>query len=155
MVAPSSPSPSLGVVTGEVVGSHFYVYSQPPLGSGNPGTLWRWRPALTAGPGGAANGGAYNSATANGHTAGIVIGILTGLANLYCLVALVGNAGINLVPEWAERIPLVGPWLSGAGGGGFPRGGPSGFYSANGGGGPGAAAGVGAAGGGYVAPPDL
>jgi hypothetical protein len=141
MVAPSNPSPPLGFSAGEIVGSFFYVYSQPPLGSGTPGSLWRWRPAMASVP--SSSGSGYSSALANGHTAGIVIGILIGLGNLYCLFALVGNAGVSLVPEWTGRLPVVGQYF-----GGGARGAP-GFYSSSN-------AGVNAAGpGGYAPPPDL
>ena len=145
MVAPSNPSPPrLGMATGEVVGSHFYVYNQPPLGSTDAGSLWRWRPAMAAPP--AASGG-YSAALATGHTAGIVIGILIGLGNLYILFALAGNAGASLVPEWAGRLPVVGALLGGGGGRSAP-----GFYTA---GAPAVNSAAGAAGGGYAPPPDL
>ena len=149
MVAPSSPAPAAGRVTGEVVGFHFYVYSQPPLGASTPGQLWRWRPAASAGGAPAAAGG-YSAAFAAGHTAGIVIGILTGLANLYCLGLLVAHAGVSVLPEWAERLPGVGPLLAG---GARARGAAPGFYSASGA--AASAGGVQASGGGYAPPPDL
>lgn len=142
MVAPSNPSPPLlGMATGEVVGSHFYIYNQPPLGSSDPGSLWRWRPAMAPPP--AASGGC-SAAIAAGHTAGIVIGILIGLGNLYILFALAGNAGASLLPEWAGRLPVVGAYLSAAGGG---RAAAPGFYTAS-------ASAVNTAGG-YAAPPDM
>ncbi len=132
VTAPNGPP--LGYAVAQVIGMSYFVLSQnadfprpgQPSAPPAPAALWRWRPAFGAGGGAAAASNAgYSAAVASGHTAGIVIGILTGLANLYCLVALMGNAGVNLLPEWAERIPVVGPYLAA---GGSPRKGPAGFY---------------------------
>lgn len=130
-VTPSSPSPPAinapgiyGWSVGTVVGRHFYIFHQtfvpgqgPQPGSGQ---LWRWAPSSSNG------GSGYSDATARGHTAGIVIGILIGFANLYFLVLLALNAGV--MPSCGP----VGAWCSSMCGGLSSRAkGVTGFYSSS------------------------
>jgi len=79
----------------------FYWYDNAPYNApiGTGGQLWTWTPSPFT-PGVASNsGGSYNSAIATGHTAGIVIGILIGLGNLYYLYKLAENQGIEILPS--------------------------------------------------------
>lgn len=81
------------------------------------GQLWVWSPSFGAGgrPGGGGNspaGSDINNPIIMGHTAGIVLGLLLGIANLFLLYRLAQNAGIDL----------------GCGGGGAK--GPGGYYAA-------------------------
>lgn len=124
----ANPSPSIGYrgsyVTGTFIAHHFYAfvenYDQNSQGGGQ---LWRWSPNNAALPPGMASPAPYN---ASGHTAGIVIGILVGLANLYLLWLLVGNAGVDLLPAGlAGLLPASLP--CGGGGGGAKS---AGYYSA-------------------------
>jgi hypothetical protein len=59
-------------------------------------------PTLFAGGGN--NNQGYNAAAMNaiaaGHTAGIVLGLLLGLANLYVLFRLAQNARVSFSPIW-------------------------------------------------------
>ena len=155
LVRPSSPAPyeratDFGYGTGALIGRHLYSFAQsvdPMSGEPLPGTgqLWRWAP--DAGGGGAPGGGGAgcDAATARGHTAGIVIGILLGLGNLYVLVLLAFSSGVALLPEALSSVlsglPVVGACL----GGGKPA--APGYFSSTAG-----AAGAGADGS-YMAPP--
>ena len=60
--------------------------------------MYRWTPTLFAGGGN--NNQGYNAAAMNaiaaGHTAGIVLGLLLGLANLYVLFRLAQNARVSI-----------------------------------------------------------
>ena len=148
-------APGVGRAVAEVIGMHYYVLLQenfyPPSPNNppaQPAQLWRWRPSLTFPPSGGGGAG-YDAATARGHTAGIVIGILIGLGNLYVLILLAGNAGVALLPEALSSLlsglPVVGACV----GGGKPA--VPGYYSS-------APSGAGAASSGsagYSAPPDL
>jgi hypothetical protein len=142
-VQPSSPAPfdgpprDFGYGTGAMIGRHLYSFAQvvdavtgePLAGTGQ---LWRWAPTPGGGGGGTGGGGgSATSAVVAGHTAGIVIGILVGLANLGLLVLLAQNAGVVALPA-----------LGGLACGGKPAG-AGGYYTA-------ASAGVGA--GDYAAP---
>ena len=66
----------------------------------NSGQLWRWTPGPPAGRGGggsSSNGfGGLNDPVVVGHTAGIVLGLLLGMANLYVLFRIAQNSGIDL-----------------------------------------------------------
>jgi hypothetical protein len=101
LVTSSGPSPS-GRGPSVVAGFHFYVYTQNFIpGQGvipGSGQLYRWTPTLFAGGGN--NNQGYNAAAMNaiaaGHTAGIVLGLLLGLANLYVLFRLAQNARVSI-----------------------------------------------------------
>jgi hypothetical protein len=101
-VQPSMPAPPTGSFgVGTVVGRHLYLFIHQrdnglaPIADGS-GALWRWAPAQLGPP---AAGGA--APVNSGHTAGIVIGILIGLGNLYFLVLLVQNAGVSMIPSFS------------------------------------------------------
>ena len=123
-----NPSPTVGsaniVATGTFIARHLYIYLETYTDATQStrlgGQLWRWAPntALPAPPAPPP----YNS---SGHTAGIVIGILIGLANLYYLHILVQNAGVDVLPAWAAA--LVPASLAGCMGGGKPA--APGYYS--------------------------
>jgi len=84
---------------------HFFNYIQQYDRNGivpNSGQLWRWTPIVTAGGGGGFpdRGGASGPSAIDpivmGHTAGIVLGLLLGGANLYYLYRLAQNARIDV-----------------------------------------------------------
>jgi len=122
------PAPPPGAHTGTFVANHFYMYIEPSYSPGAggggtpgiPGALWRWS-ALPAPTPSIPNNNCASS-TATGHTAGIVIGILIGLGNLYYLYKLAENQGIEILPSFISN--AVGGYLpfckSSGGGGGMP-----------------------------------
>ena len=129
---------------GVIIGRWLYVMVvTDPAVTGAPNQLWRWtfpifRPGGGGGPpgGGGGGGGASSQgeAIAVGHTWGIVIGLLIGLANLALLVVLVrGGSGGGF--SFGFSLPTS---LSA---------GPPSFYSS-------AGASASAAAGGYTAPSD-
>lgn len=131
---PSSPSPPTTAPgtngyawsVGTVVGRHLYVFEQSynrGTPSPNSGQLWRWAPSQ-GGPPASNSGGGYNAAVANGHTAGIVLGLLLGIANLYFLVLLALNAGVTIMPSCDACSGLCGGLSSRAKG-------VSGFYASS------------------------
>ncbi len=145
----ANPSPQIGFpgsfVTGTFIGHHFYVYVENYDNKNMwvSGQLWRWGPNNAALPPGVAYPTPYNP---SGHTAGIVIGILLGIANCYFLWLLLGNAGVSMVPAWVESIPYVGQYL----GGGGAKKPPTGFYTSSA-----STLNSGGGGAGYAAPPEL
>jgi hypothetical protein len=66
----------------------------------NSGQLWRWTPGPPAGRGGGGSSssgfGGLNDPIVVGHTAGIVLGLLLGMSNLYVLYRIAQNSGIDL-----------------------------------------------------------
>jgi len=133
-----NPSPSIGYggggtfavfATGTFIAHHFYAYVEtydgaPDFNHWVSGQLWRWAPNNAALPPGVAYPTPYNP---SGHTAGIVIGILLGIANLYFLWLLVGNAGVDILP--ASLTAMLPTSLSCFGGGGAK---PAGYYNSGG-----------------------
>ena len=93
------PQPQAGTRVGALmIGRWFYAMVVTNQGVPGGSQLWRWTfPAYPQGGGGGGGGGGSSSnemsstgmAIAYGHTGGIVIGILIGLANLYLLYILV------------------------------------------------------------------
>jgi hypothetical protein len=97
---------------GVIIGRWFYVMvvTDPAVTAGANNQLWRWTfPVFNGGGGGGGNNGgggnsgsgssAAGNAIATGHTVGIVIGLLLGIANLALLVAIFrGGAGGFSVP---------------------------------------------------------
>lgn len=89
---------------GCVIGRRLYYYENPPYGSdpsSASGSLYTWSPSASFTPtsGSSSNGGNYAS-TVQGHTAGIVIGILVGLSNLWLLFKLAENSGLEIFPAF-------------------------------------------------------
>ena len=119
LVAPSSPAPGLPAGAGTTIGSHFYVWTQDRASSA-PGQLWRWRPAPPSGFPQRSSSSGYTDATAAGHTAGIVLGLLLALGNLYVLARLAQNGSVDLLPGVISR--LLGMSSSSA------KAQPAGFY---------------------------
>jgi len=96
---------------GCIIGRWFYVMVvvDPAATAGANNQLWRWTfPVFNGGggggggggnSGGGTGGGGAGDAIATGHTVGIVIGLLLGIANLALLVAIFrGGAGGSSVP---------------------------------------------------------
>jgi len=127
VAAPNGPP--VGYAVAEVIGMSYYVLSQnadfprpgqpsvPPA----PAALWRWRPTFGGSSGGGSSASpAYDPAIVQGHTAGIVIGILIGLANLYFLVLIALGQGLDLIPtSLANCIPTMGGGAKPPSGGAF------------------------------------
>ena len=97
---PAPGSRSAGIM----IGRWFYVIlATPPGVGGAPNQLWRWTfpvaPGGGNGGGGGGGSGSGNSAAQTavvvGHTAGIVVGILIGLANLWLLVVIARSGAGN------------------------------------------------------------
>ena len=140
-IAVGGVAPSTGrgtYFTGTFIARHFYIYAENYNSAGGygGGQLWRFSPNTAAvAPPAPAPAAATVSV---GHTWGIVIGILIGLANLYFLWLLVQNAGLDVLPA---ALAAYLPSSLGGGGGAKPG---AGYYSA--------APGGAAAAGGYAAP---
>ena len=127
-VAQTAPWPATGFYgTGAWLGRSFWILTapgvapgqRPPPGLPAPNQVWRWSPGGGApGGGGSSSSSSAGSATglaiAYGHTGGIVLGLLLGLANLFVLVRLAQNARVDL----------------GCGLGGGKGGGGAGYYMA-------------------------
>lgn len=135
LVAPSSPAPDArsGTFwsTGTVVGHSFYLYQTAP-DRASPGALWRWTPS--AGGLAPAPASGVSNAVVMGHTAGITLSVMLGVATLYVAVLLANAAGLTILPSCGGLL------------GGAPKTSPAGFYSSSANAGPGD---------GYVAPPTL
>jgi hypothetical protein len=121
LAAPGGNAPPTGPnlwSSGTFMARHLYVWQEQynDDGSSGGGQLWRYAPDVMALPAGgvapAAGWSADAAAASRGHTAGIVIGILVGLGNLYFLYLLVANAGIDILPS-----SLAGCSLPSLGGG--------------------------------------
>ena len=132
--------------TATVIGHSVYAWVQqfdrnaPQAASGQ---LWKWQPSIQYASSNAAAGSSdVNSSIATGHTAGIVLGLLLGLANLYYLYCIAENASVNVAPSCLSRIPVVGDYFSGSS---SPKA-AGGFYSSSS---------NAASGSGYSAPPEL
>lgn len=99
---PSPPDGGWGIMC--VTGYRVWVFSQQwdPVNGINPGTgqLWAWAPTPFTGPRGGGGASTADSplglSIAYGHTGGIVLGLLLGLANLFVLVRLAQNARVDL-----------------------------------------------------------
>jgi hypothetical protein len=86
------PSPQTFFPSMSVVGHHLYVEMTGDAGGH---AIYRWVPEAPA-PSGGGSGGSGGDAIATGHTAGIVIGVSVGLANLALLYVLfVRTGGFN------------------------------------------------------------
>jgi hypothetical protein len=98
-LTPTAPPPALLAPL-----QHFFNYIQQYDRNGivaNSGQLWRWTPIVTAGGGGFPDrGGASGPSSIDpivmGHTAGIVLGLLLGGANLFYLYRLAQNARVDV-----------------------------------------------------------
>ena len=114
-----------------VVGHNLYIEMTGDAG-GN--AIYRWvpeAPAPSPGGGSGNSGSSAAAAVASGHTAGIVLGLLLGLANLYVLVLIAKNNNITILQS-----PLGGSAYK-------PAATNDGFYTST----------ATVAGGGYSAPP--
>jgi hypothetical protein len=112
-IGPQPPF-NAGWGVGVVMGYHFYTYIQQYDRTGivpNSGQLWRWTPIVQAGGGGGfpdrggASGPGLTDPIVMGHTAGIVLGLLLGGANLWYLMRLAQNARVDVcgcVPRGAK-----------------------------------------------------
>ena len=118
----SPPDGGWGIMV--TMGYRIWVYSQqwdPVNGiTPNSGQLWAWSPTPFGGPRGGPSSSSDGSSPlglsiAYGHTGGIVLGLLLGLANLYVLFRLAQNARVDL-----------GCGIGGGGG----KGGVGGYYAA-------------------------
>jgi len=71
----------------------------------NSGTLWRWTASGTAPPPPPAAAPTYSSAVAMGHTAGIVLGLLVGGANLAFIYKIFEVNGLSFFGAKASSYP--------------------------------------------------
>jgi hypothetical protein len=91
--------PQLWAPSMSVVGHNLYVeMTGDGRGAGVPGNaIYRWVPEAPAPSGASGSGNDNASSIATGHTAGIVLGLLLGLANLYLLVRIAKNNSIDII----------------------------------------------------------
>jgi hypothetical protein len=100
-VQPTNPWPTGFYGTGLYLGYSFYVigYSGPPGARPDPTLpvqLWKWSPGGSPPSNSDSSNNAAMAAIAAGHTAGIVIGLLLGIANLAFLIVLWRKSGGGL-----------------------------------------------------------
>jgi hypothetical protein len=119
----------LGEGVGCMIGRHFYWYEVARFGPEAVGTgqLYSWTPSSGAPPPPGAAGVAATPSN-SGSTAGFVIAILIGLANLYILVLIAQGQSLDLLPSWLSSATSCLPSF----GGGAPKASAPGgaFYTA-------------------------
>ena len=109
---------------GVIIGRWMYVMIAPADPAAGSSQLWRWTfPVYPSGGGGGGGGGGGNNnnngansagaAIATGHTAGIVVGLLIGLANLALLVAIFrGGSGSSFSSTRLSAVTASGFYTS-------------------------------------------
>ncbi len=120
LVSQSGSMPSGFGGVGCVIGRRLYFYENPsspdPAVTGN---LYTWSPSASFTPSSgsaSSNGGSSNASVIQGHTAGIVIGILVGLSNLWLLFKLAENSGVEIFPAFIANALGVIPGCKSGGG---------------------------------------